>query len=236
MRSLFISDLHLSQHNPQVAAGFLRFLQTTALEAQQLYILGDFFDAWIGDDDDTAELVPIKNALKAYSQKSKLYFLRGNRDFLVGDRFAEEVGAELLSDMHYQDVAGRPAVILHGDTLCTEDTEYLQFRAMVHSPQWQQQVLALPLPQRRQMAADLRSKSQSLNAMKADDIMDVTPAEVDRIMSEANATLMIHGHTHRPKRHALADGRERIVLGDWHDTGWYLSATENTLELVEFEL
>lgn len=238
MHALFISDLHLSHHNPKVVDGFLRFLTEKANKADHLYILGDFFDAWIGDDDDDALYARIKSALKECSLHTKLFFIKGNRDFLIGDVFTEETGIEPLDDISTINLDGTKAVIMHGDTLCTDDTEYLQFRAMVRAPQWQQQVLSLPLPQRRQMAADLRSKSSSLNAMKAEDIMDVSQDEVDQVMTEQGVELLIHGHTHRPMRHAIASStpKERIVLGDWHDTGWYLSAKDGELDLVEFKL
>lgn len=238
MQALFISDLHLSHHNPKVVDGFLRFLDEKAAKADQLYILGDFFDAWIGDDDDDNLYIQIKAALKKFSLHTPTFFIRGNRDFLIGSQFAEETGIQLLDDITTIHLNGVQAAIMHGDTLCTEDTEYLHFRTMVRSPQWQQQVLGLPLPQRRQMAADLRSKSSSLNAIKAEDIMDVTQAEVDRVMDEQAVTLLIHGHTHRPMKHSIPSNptKERIVLGDWHDTGWYLSVKGGRMDLVEFEL
>lgn len=239
MRSLFISDLHLSQHAPKIVEGFLKFLQQQAADADQLYILGDFFDAWIGDDDDAALAVEIQRQLHQYSRNHRVFFIHGNRDFLLGEKFARETCIELLQESALIALDDRRALIMHGDTLCTQDTEYLKFRAMVRNPAWQQQVLALPLPQRRLMAADLRQKSLSMNAMKAEDIMDVTPTEVEKVMQAANVNLLIHGHTHRPARHHLilegADA-ERWVLGDWGDHGWYLLAENNQLELVKFKL
>ncbi len=235
MHALFISDLHLGHHNPQVVDGFLRFLNEKTHDVDELYILGDFFDAWIGDDDDDALYAQIKSALKECSLNTRLLMITGNRDFLLGDKFAEESGIEMLDDISTIDLDGVKTAIMHGDTLCTGDTEYLKFRAMVRSQEWQQQVLSLPLPQRRQMAAGLRSKSTSLNAMKAEDIMDVAQDEVERVMTQCDVKRLIHGHTHRPKRHCTPS-EERIVLGDWHDTGWYLSAKGGALELVEFPL
>lgn len=240
MHTLFISDLHLNPQQPLVVEGFLNFLQGRAKNAQRLYILGDFFDAWIGDDDDHPLALKIQEALRAYSTQTPTFFMRGNRDFLIGPKFAEQTGVTLLDDSALVDLGGHKALLMHGDTLCTEDREYLEFRAMVRSPQWQAQVLALPLDQRRMMAADLRKKSLSMNAIKAQDIMDVTPAEVERVMMEANVSLLIHGHTHRPAHHTLTlneQPAERWVLGDWHDSGWYISAEPNgELELVEFPL
>lgn len=239
MRTLFISDLHLGHHTPKIVEGFFNFLQQQAADADQLYILGDFFDAWIGDDDDDALVAKIKQQLRDYSHNHPVFFIHGNRDFLLGEKFASDTGIQLLPESCQVDLDGRAALIMHGDTLCTQDAEYLKFRAMVRNPAWQQQVLALPLPQRRQMAADLRKKSQSMNAMKAEDIMDVTPAEVEKIMAEAGVDLLIHGHTHRPAHHHLTvkgAAAERWVLGDWGDSGWYLVAENGELDLIQFDL
>lgn len=240
MHSLFISDLHLNPQQPLVVEGFLSFLQGRARNSHRLYILGDFFDAWIGDDDDHPLALEIQEALRAYSTQTPTFFMRGNRDFLIGPKFAEQTGVTLLDDSALVDLGGRRALLMHGDTLCTEDRDYLEFRAMVRSPQWQAKVLALPLDQRRMMAADLREKSLSMNAIKAQDIMDVTPAEVERVMMEADVSLLIHGHTHRPAHHTLnlnGQPAERWVLGDWHASGWYISAdSSGELELVEFPL
>jgi UDP-2,3-diacylglucosamine hydrolase len=239
MRSLFISDLHLSSHSPAIVDGFLKFLQNQATDADELYILGDFFDAWIGDDDDSPLAADIKQALRKYASNHTVYFLHGNRDFLLGEKFAQQAGINLLPETCVINLHGRHTLIMHGDTLCTRDTEYLKFRTMVRNPAWQQQVLALPLPQRRQMAADLRQKTQSMIAMKAEDIMDVTPEEVEKIMAAYGVDLLIHGHTHRPARHEVsANGAmaERWVLGDWNQTGWYLVVENGELDLIEFDL
>lgn len=240
MQTLFISDLHLGHHTPEIIQGFFRFLSNQAANADQLFILGDFFDAWIGDDNDDALVAEIKSHLRNYAQNHQVFFLHGNRDFLVGDQFARDTGVTLLPESHLIDLNGRKTLIMHGDTLCTHDVEYLKFRAMVRNPAWQQQVLSLPLPQRRQMAADLRNKSKSMNAMKAEDIMDVTSAEVEKEMSTAGVDLLIHGHTHRPAHHSLIVNNapaERWVLGDWSSTvGWYLAAENGELSLAQFDL
>lgn len=239
MSTFFISDLHLSHQVPAVVDGFYGFLRSTAANAERLYILGDFFDAWIGDDEDDPLVQEIKTQLRQYSQHCATFFLHGNRDFLIGDKFARDTGVTLLPEQSMIDLYGRQTLLMHGDTLCTRDTEYMQFRTMVRSPQWQQQVLALPLQHRRQMAADLRQKSLSMNAIKAEDIMDVTPEEVVKVMAAQQAELLIHGHTHRPATHALdVNGKraERWVLGDWHQQGWYLHADEHRLTLNEFAL
>jgi UDP-2,3-diacylglucosamine hydrolase len=239
MQTLFISDLHLGPHCPHLVEGFRSFLKNHAANADQLYILGDFFDAWIGDDDDDALFTSIKEDLQHYSQNHKTFFIHGNRDFLIGQRFAEETGLTLLADSAVIDLNGRPTLVMHGDTLCTQDMEYLQFRAMVRNPAWQQQILSLPLPHRRHMAAELRQKSKSMNAMKAEDIMDVTPEEVTKVMTDHNVDLLIHGHTHRPAIHNIEANEkpaQRWVLGDWDKKGWYIRADESGLDLIEFEL
>ena len=240
MRSLFISDLHLGHHSPNIVNGFFRFLEDQAASADRLYILGDFFDAWVGDDDDDSLVEEIKNELRDYAKHHQILFLHGNRDFLLGEQFARETGITLLPESQVIDLSGTKTLIMHGDTLCTQDVEYLRFRTMVRNPAWQQQILSLPLPQRRRMAEDLREKSKSMNAMKAEDIMDVTPDEVVRVMANAGVQVMIHGHTHRPAKHALVvNGQDatRWVLGDWGDSGWYLDVeTGETPKLMQFPL
>jgi UDP-2,3-diacylglucosamine hydrolase len=240
MQSLFISDLHLGHHSPEIVSGFFHFLRAQAVNAERLYILGDFFDAWIGDDDDDELVYEIKKRLHEYARSHEVFFLHGNRDFLIGKQFAQDTGITLLPESHLIDVDGRKTLIMHGDTLCTQDVEYLKFRAMVRNPAWQQQVLSLPLPQRRQMAADLRQKSKSLNVMKAEDILDVTPEEVENVMRTADVDLLIHGHTHRPNHHLLQVNEapaERWVLGDWSNaSGWYLQAENHQINLIQFDL
>ncbi|MGV8835011.1 UDP-2,3-diacylglucosamine diphosphatase, partial [Cellvibrio sp.] len=219
MHTLFISDLHLHESRPQVTRAFFQFLYTQAVHAEALYILGDFFDAWIGDDDDSELVQDVANGLHKLSELGvAIYFMHGNRDFLLGAAYAKKAGMELIPDGITIDLYGTPTLLMHGDSLCTDDVEYQQFRAMVRSPQWQQQILAQPIAARRALAAQMRAKSQSMNSLKADDIMDVSPAEVLTQMESAGVTRMIHGHTHRPGRHQLVIAgkpAERIVLGDW---------------------
>ena len=250
MTTLFISDLHLQPSQPALLAACLRFLDEQARGCDALYILGDLFEAWIGDDDDAAWIGDIAGALRRlHDSGTALYFMRGNRDFLVGRDFAERCGMELPggdggqpADSTVIDLYGRPTLLMHGDTLCTADTEYLAFRAQVHNPQWQQMVLAMPLEQRRQLAAQLREQSKMAAGNKAEDIMDVTPAEVARVMAANGTDLLIHGHTHRPARHAVsvdAKPAERIVLGDWREADGmsYVRATRGgTIELIEYPL
>lgn len=240
MSIFFISDLHLSPQQPAIATAFASFLEGTAAAASHLYILGDFFDAWIGDDDDDRFVQQIKEQLHTYARSHPVSFLQGNRDFLIGDQFASDTGIQLLDEETVIDLFGRKTLLMHGDTLCIDDVEYLEFRQMVRSPAWQQQVLSLPLSHRRALAADLRDKSKSMNAMKAEDIMDVSGPEVERVMQRHEVDLLIHGHTHRPARHQLelpSGQAERIVLGDWGELGWYLRGdSSGTFQLNSFPI
>lgn len=240
MHTLFISDLHLHESRPQITRAFFHFLHTDAAQAEALYILGDFFDSWIGDDDDAQLPQEVASELFALSQKGvAIYFMVGNRDFLLGNEYASKAGMTIIPDGIVIDLYGTSTLLMHGDSLCTDDIEYQQFRAMVRNTQWQQQILAQPLAVRRVLAEQLREKSQSLTSMKAQDITDVTPAEVNAQMEQANVTRLIHGHTHRPARHPLIINdkqAERIVLGDWHDSAWCIKASANELALEHWAI
>lgn len=232
----FISDLHLSPKRPEITQAFFNFLNTTAANAECLYILGDFFDAWVGDDDDTPIFKEVELALKNFNQKSKnnqrVYFMHGNRDFLVGRDFIQRTGITLLNDPTVIQLDGIDTLLMHGDSLCTLDQEYMRFRALVRDPEWQQNIKQKSLVERKAIATQMRSTSQSMNSLKADDIMDVTPSEVLSLMNQYQTPLLIHGHTHRPERHSVTlenkTNGERIVLGDWGEQGWYLRAETHT--------
>lgn len=239
MASYFISDLHLQPSEPKLAGGFYHFLDEIASDAKQLYILGDFFDAWIGDDEDGDFYLSIANRLQHLVDAGlPVYFQHGNRDFLISDAFCKKTGIQLLPEMHTLSLAGKQVMVMHGDSLCTGDIEYMAFRAQVRQPAWQQHVLSMPLEQRRQMAAQMRAQSQSMNSNKAEDIMDVNPNDVTALFEQNDIDVLLHGHTHRPARHAILhptlNNKERIVLGDWGKTGWYLRADDHTLDLIEF--
>ncbi len=240
MFRLFISDLHLHESRPQITRAFFHFLRTQAQGAEQLYILGDFFDAWIGDDDDAPLNVEVAAELKQLSNSgTDIFLMHGNRDFLLGEKFAEQAGATMIEEFSVIDLYGQPTLLLHGDSLCVDDRDYIAFRKQVRSPLWQQQILAQPLAARRALAAQLREKSQAMNSLKAEDIMDVNHAEVVRVMDDAHVKRLIHGHTHRPARHELTleDGiAERIVLGDWHHNGWAIRSTPDKTELFSWPL
>lgn len=238
MTTYFISDLHLDASRPEITRALLQFLTGKAQGAHALYILGDLFEAWIGDDDDAPLALEVQRALKAYSSTGhNLYFMQGNRDFLVGNDFCNSTGATLLSDPTVIDLYGKITLLMHGDTLCTDDVEYQKFRLQARNPEWQAPLLAQPLEARRQFAAKIRAETSSLAAMKAQDIMDVNREEVARVLLTHRAELLIHGHTHRPNRHPInlnGQTAERIVLGDWGQQGWYLEASNQGLELKHF--
>ena len=237
--SLFISDLHLDASRPHHLAALEALLDEHAGKADALYVLGDLFEAWIGDDDDSDFNLRAIAAFRQFSSRSKLFFVHGNRDFLLGERFAEATGGEILAEGTVVDLYGTPTLLMHGDSLCTADEKYQQFRAMVRQSAWQQEMLAKPLAERRTIADGMRMQSQQNNENKAENIMDVSEDEVVRVMDEAGVRDLIHGHTHRPNVHQvkLADSvGTRWVLGDWGDSGWLIRASEDDLELTSFEI
>jgi UDP-2,3-diacylglucosamine hydrolase len=221
MSTLFISDLHLDESRPEIVDLFERFLGGQARGAKALYILGDLFESWIGDDDDSALAQRVARALHALSESGvPVYFMRGNRDFALGETFARKAGMTILDDPTIIDLYGEPALLMHGDTLCIDDVDYQKFRRIMHNRWFQRVALALPLSLRRRIAGRLRGQSQKHVARKAEAIMDVNQSAVESAMRTHGVRLLIHGHTHRPATHNFdVDGRnaERIVLGDWYD-------------------
>ncbi len=241
MTTLFISDLHLDPERPGITRAFFDLLKGEARQADALYILGDFFEAWIGDDDDSELHGQVRDALKALTDSGVACFLmHGNRDFLIGQQFAQASGCQLLADPTVVELYGKPALLMHGDSLCTGDQEYQAFRAQVRSEPWQQVVLSKSLAERRLLAQQLRANSKDSNSNKAEDIMDVTPAEVVKALESAHCELLIHGHTHRPAIHQLATAQgkaQRIVLGDWTEQGWLLRyPSSGEFELISFPI
>ena len=239
MTTWFISDLHLAPEETRITAGFMDFLLQPQA-GDSLYILGDFFNYWIGDDLEHPYTEQIKQLLKATSDRGvKLFFMHGNRDFLIGQRFCEESGCTLLDDPTVITLGGEPAILMHGDSLCTKDEAYMQFRTMARNPEWQAQFLSKPIEDRIAFAQQARNESKSSNSMKDDAIMDVTPEEVDKALLSLQCARMIHGHTHRPATHqwnVQGQAMERIVLGDWYTKGWYLKVEGDQFDLVEFDL
>lgn len=221
--TLFISDLHLCPSRPVVSAAFFRFLERDAVQADALYILGDLFEYWIGDDDLGEGLnAEVVAALRVLSNGGMpVFFMHGNRDFLIGEHFAEAAGLSLLIDPTLIELYGKRVLLMHGDTLCTDDTAYQSFRQLVRKPSWQSEFLAKPLNTRRLEVEDMRRQSEASKRIKPMAIMDVSPdAVVEALRIFAYPPLLIHGHTHRPARHELTvDGHDgtRRVLADWHD-------------------
>lgn len=214
--ALFISDLHLQPSQPHTAAAFYAFLQERAMAAQELYLLGDLFEYWAGDDDlsDPFNSI-IAEAIRAVSDAGvRVYWIAGNRDFLAGQQFADAAGLTLLAEPHVAQIGSRRVVLVHGDAQCTDDLKYMQFRAQVRDPAWQAQFLALPLAQRKAIIAGMREGSRAAHATKSYELMDVAPAAVAELFAAAGTDILIHGHTHRPALHS--DGaRQRYVLPDW---------------------
>ena len=223
MTTLFISDLHLSDQRPAITEAFIGFLEGEARSAGALYILGDLFEVWLGDD---MVLPAYARAIEAMHRLADagvpLFVMHGNRDFLLGDDFAAMSGAQRLPESTVIDLHGTPTLLLHGDTLCTDDVEYQKFRAMVRNPAWQAEVLAKSPEERLALARQFREMSMAEMQGKSEAIMDVNADAVAAAFREAGVRQMIHGHTHRPAIHDLEiDGEpaRRIVLGDWYDQG-----------------
>ena len=227
MATLFISDLHLEDRRPEITAQLVGFLQGPARLADALYILGDLFEFWIGDDVVNGTARTVAGELRALADSEvPVYFQHGNRDFLVGDDFAAMAGMQLLPETVTVDFYGRPTLLLHGDTLCTDDVEYQAFRRQVRNPAFQQMFLGQSVEQRLAMAASARDASKQHTGNSAMAIMDVNDRAVVTAFAAAGTQHMIHGHTHRPAvhQHQLPDGQvaERIVLADWYRNGSYL--------------
>jgi UDP-2,3-diacylglucosamine hydrolase len=219
--TLFISDLHLDAGEPETIRRFVTFIEREARAARALYILGDLFEAWVGDDEDDPRLAPIQTALADLTRAGvPCSLMHGNRDFLIGPRFCAATGCRLLGDYERVELHGGIVLLTHGDLLCTDDTRYMSLRGTLRNPAWQRDFLAKPLAERRKIAADLRQLSAAEIASKSYDIMDVNQGTVERVMREHDVSLLLHGHTHRPAIHRFdLDGKPaaRIVLGAWHE-------------------
>ncbi|OZB33589.1 MAG: UDP-2,3-diacylglucosamine diphosphatase [Pseudomonas sp. 34-62-33] len=237
---LLISDLHLEEKRPDITRAFLLFLATRARQAEALYILGDFFEVWIGDDGMTPFQHEIAGALRELSEAgTRIYLMHGNRDFLIGKRFCREAGCILLSDPHKVQMNGEPVLLMHGDSLCTLDVGYMKLRRWLRNPLSLLILRNLPLSTRQKLARKLRNESRAQTRMKANEIVDVTPEEVVRVMAEYGVRTLIHGHTHRPAVHELivnGQAARRIVLGDWDRQGWALQIDDEGFNQAPFEL
>ncbi len=237
----FIADLHLRSEQPEIVHLFIKFLheQSQDQELHALYILGDLFEAWIGDD-----FVPpgADSVIAALSQLSRsgtnVYFMHGNRDFLVGSEFAAKTGCRLLPEYHVIDLHGTPTLLMHGDLLCTDDLEYMKFRNLVRDPQWQQAFLAKPVAERIAIAQAARKESQHKTSHLAYEIMDVNQETVVQTMTKWQVPQLIHGHTHRPAMHEIrinGSPAKRIVLGDWYEQGSVLVCHRNGCESMTLQ-
>ena len=221
MSTLFISDLHLDAARPHIVELFTRFVAGDARQADALYVLGDLFESWIGDDDDSPLALQVAQSLYALKQSGiPVFFMHGNRDFLLGQNYAHRAGMTLLDDPTVVEFNGERTLLMHGDTLCTDDGAYQEFRAVVRNPDWQRQFRARSLSERHAFAAQARAESVKHTAGAKPEIMDVNQAAVIAAMRKHGVRTLIHGHTHRPATHRFeVDGQaaERIVLGDWYE-------------------
>lgn len=239
MATWFISDLHLEPARPASTQLLVQFLQYIRGQADALYILGDLFEYWIGDDflatPAGQQVLPILQAFKQVADRGTvLYLQQGNRDFLLAEQFAQLSGIKLLPEQQVIDLYGQATLIMHGDLLCTDDVEYQKARVLFRSPQWQQQILAKSIPERLQYAQSLRMQSQQTAQTKQDDILDANQAAIEAAMRVAQVQQLIHGHTHRPAIHTFElDGQtaKRIVLGDWYKHGSFLRVDAESLRL-----
>ncbi|MCC6074096.1 UDP-2,3-diacylglucosamine diphosphatase [Pseudomonas sp. GCM10022188] len=240
MSVLFISDLHLEAQRPDIVRAFLHFLDSRAAQAEALYILGDFFEVWIGDDGMDDFQRSIASALRRLSDAgTRIYLMHGNRDFLIGRRFCREAGCTLLKEGSVIELNGEPVLLLHGDSLCTRDESYQRMRKRLRNPFSLWLLRHLPLATRHKLARKLRDASRMRTREKAADIVDVTPEAVPQLMARRGVRTLIHGHTHRPAVHKLlVDGQnaQRIVLGDWDRQGWALEVDAQGYRLAAFPL
>ncbi|MFK7886705.1 MAG: UDP-2,3-diacylglucosamine diphosphatase [Gammaproteobacteria bacterium] len=240
MTTWFISDIHLDSERPDIASAFAHFVDTTARAADALYILGDWFESWIGDDDpDPAKHAAIAAVKQLSERGTQCYFCHGNRDFLAGAKLANDAGVTLLDEEHVVELGGERVLLMHGDSLCTDDVQYMAFRQQARDPAWQSQVLALPIPARQALAAQAREQSATDMAQKTEDIMDVNAQAVLDTLQRHDVRRLIHGHTHRPATHRIDDNgveRTRHVLGDWYEQGRVLVHDTNGFREVEIPL
>ena len=239
MTTLFVSDLHLEADRPEIADQFLRFLESEAIQAEALYILGDLFEAWVGDDDPNEHYQWVKQALRKLTRKGvPVYFMHGNRDFMIGEDFATETGVTILSDPDVRDIHGHRVLLSHGDAYCTDDIEYQAVRKMTRDPQWQAMMRQKSLQERLAFAAQARQASLARGGTLSEEIMDVNADAIDAAMREAGVTIMLHGHTHRPAVHEITvngEAAQRIVLGDWYDHGSVVRWDKNGPVLAAME-
>ena len=232
-KTYFIADLHLSENRPHLLALFRQFMQEQAPEAEKLYILGDLFDFWIGDDEQSDLISEVQQLIRHLTEQGvPCYFQHGNRDFLIGKKFANACGLTLLPTYQVIDLYGTPTLLCHGDTLCVDDVKYQHYRKKVHQKWRQWLFLHLPLKVRLNIAEKIRAKSRQDKQLKSTEIMDVNADFVQQMFAQFHVTQMIHGHTHRQKHHEIPPHFHRIVLGDWGETSSLLEVTPHSIKFV----
>lgn len=227
-RTILLSDIHMSADRPDISARMMDFLQNETNDAEQLFFLGDLFDYWVGDDLALNGMDPVAESLATSLRKLsdhgvKIFFMPGNRDFLLGEAFAQHCGMQLLKDPTTINLYGRKLLLAHGDAWCTDDHEYQTFRHMVRNTEWQQSFIAQPIEERLAQAAQARAASQTHTSNSSMEIMDVNQSQIDQAFLQHQVNLIIHGHTHRPADHHYANGNIRMVLGDWYEQSSWLS-------------
>lgn len=235
MATLFVSDLHLDNNRPEVINYFLNYLKSLTTDIESLYILGDFVEYWVGDDDPAEGLEELFIEIKKRSNIHDIYFMHGNRDFMISEKFCDKFGMKLIPDPSIISLYGKKVLLMHGDTLCTDDHAYQNFRKLVRSDLWQKEVLEKTLEERIMLAKELRQKSLNETGTKKEIIMDVNEDEVEKTFLKYDVNLIIHGHTHRPNIHISEfNGHEykRIVLGDWYNNSFILKYQKDKI-LIE---
>lgn len=236
MRTLFIADLHLSENHPQITQTLFAFLDNNTQDVDALYILGDLFEVWIGDDEHTPLMDAVAEKLRDYSRAHgiPIYYIHGNRDFMIGKRYAKQSSMQLLPEHHPIDLYGQPTLLMHGDTLCLADENYQKMRKVIHNPALQFVFNLLPLYFRKKIGWKIRTASQNKKVYKNNEMMGVTQSEVERLLQLHACTTLIHGHTHQVAKHQFdIDGQpyQRVDVGDWYKKFSYLEAKQGVLEL-----
>jgi UDP-2,3-diacylglucosamine hydrolase len=235
MERIFISDLHLDANRTDLTLAFTQFLSERCQTIDELYILGDFFELWLGDDDQSPLANEVIETLS--SLPCDVFLMHGNRDFLIGEAFCNAAGAKLLPDPCPIILGDQRTLLMHGDSLCTRDEDYIKARSLLRSEVFREDFLSKQITERKIIAAQIRGKSQKVSREKTEDIMDVTLEEVIKVMNQAKAPILVHGHTHRPAVHEVGlhfGPGTRYVLGDWHTSMHFLKATDSNLELVKY--
>ncbi|MBK86280.1 MAG: UDP-2,3-diacylglucosamine diphosphatase [Flavobacteriaceae bacterium] len=231
----FISDIHLEPIENNRTLAFNNFLEKASDRYEALYILGDLFEYWIGDDEDNLTISNIKkNLSRLADQGVSLFFIHGNRDFLIGNKFASDTNIKILDDMHIINLNNKKIMLSHGDAFCTDDTDYQKFKNETRNSSWIKSFLKKPLDERLFIADDMRSKSKSANSNKPENIMDTNPKAIEESVIKKEIDILIHGHTHRPEVKYFANGSVKVVLGSWEDKGWVFEYDSNHFDLRSF--